>query len=52
MSDRTEYFREYKRKQRQEARKKGLCVICCANKPRKGNVTCDPCQDRNNSYKA
>lgn len=51
MSDRRDYMREYKRQQREEARKKGLCIICCAIKPRKGNVTCDECQQRNNEYK-
>lgn len=43
MSDRTEYMREYKRQQREKARKAGLCGICCKNKPRKGLATCDAC---------
>jgi hypothetical protein len=44
-------MRKYKRKQREEARKAGLCIICCASKPRKGNVTCDDCQQLANDAK-
>lgn|GEM_PF-2896219 len=51
MGDRTDYFRQYKRDQRKEARKAGLCIICCTQQPRKGNVTCDPCQKRANEAK-
>lgn len=49
--NRTEYMREYKRQQRAEARKAGSCIVCIAGKPRKGNATCDECQQRANDAK-
>ena len=43
MGKRTEYHREYKRKQRAEALKDRLCGVCCKNEPREGLATCDDC---------
>lgn len=47
--DRTAYMREYKRRQRAEAKKSGerICQVCMSSdperKPRKGLATCDYC---------
>ena len=38
--------RESQRRRRLEAKKKGLCCICCLNVPEKGHVTCRACINR------
>lgn len=45
MANRTEYMREYKRKQRARAAVKGLCTICATRKARKGLLTCKQCSE-------
>ena len=39
---RREYMREYKRKQRAEARKLNLCLVCVKNSVQ-GKIVCDEC---------
>lgn len=36
---------ERKAKQRAAAIAKGLCVVCCINRARKGMSTCGPCSE-------
>ena len=43
MTDRAEYFRLYKAKQREKARNAGLCLNCCKRKTLEGKATCEHC---------
>jgi hypothetical protein len=36
---------ERKRAQRERARKKGLCIVCCVSKARPGLTTCASCSE-------
>lgn len=43
MNDRTEYMRDYKAAQREEARASGLCGNCAKRKPQGKKKTCEKC---------
>jgi hypothetical protein len=38
--------RNSQKKRREEAKKKGMCSICCRNKARKDKLTCAECSER------
>lgn len=39
-------MRNCQRRRREQAREKGLCIICCKRETRAGMVTCGFCNDR------
>ena len=45
MSDRREYMRTYKQKQREQAAKDGTCIVCVTEPARPNMSTCATCND-------